>query len=501
MTPTKQARNSGPGAARNPRPVTAPSYTIRGAGSGSHPSGVEWLDPDRQVTTTEAAVLQTFPADYPLRGAKGKQYLQIGNAVPPALAYHVLTEATGGQANMTKALDLFRGAGGWSVACRALGIEDHGVDNFPEANATAEAAGFQTLALDVRDLDYPTLTGYAGLIASPPCQTFSMAGKGAGRAALDAVLEACVRFKSEDPAEWPTYAELAEATGDERTALVLEPLRAALEMPGLEWVAWEQVPTVRPVWEACAQVLEGHGWNVWTGVLQAEAYGVPQTRKRAVLIARRSLCRDYLTCEVSGHVARADGWHHIHATVSEPPRTHSRYYPRTPDKLDEGMPRWVSMAEALGWGAHPRPAMTVTGGGSSTGGAEPFGNAARQGLLREQAAGRWIPRREEAEAYLGDRLPNGSEGADPAWPWNRPSTSVVGSFKPEIIAAPGYRVKVSRQNAPGSVRVTLQEAAVLQSFPADYPWQGRQGKQFLQVGNAVPPGLAYAILKCLVDDE
>ena len=78
----------------------------------------------------------------------------------------------------------------------------------------------------------------------------------------------------------------------------------------------------------------------------------------------------------------------------------------------------------------------------------------------------------------------------PDWCFNRPSTTIVGSFKPEIVAAPGYRTTVSRQNAPDSVRVTVHEAGVLQSFPADYPWQGAKGKQYLQAGNAVPPLLA-----------
>lgn len=439
-----------------------------------------------------------------------------------------------------RVLDLFRGAGGWSVAARALGLTDDGVECMPEANATATAAGFNTLSHDVRDLDYRFLQVYKGLIASPPCQTFSLAGKGKGREALEAVLKACEQFKSEAETDWPEYAELAEATGDERTALVLEPLRAALSMPDLEWVAWEQVPTVRPVWEACAEVLRSHGWSVWTGVLQAEKYGVPQTRKRAVLTA--SKVRE----------------------VSEPTPTHSAYYPRNPSKVDAGMPRWVSMAQALGLAdecimrsnygtggdaskrgerTQDEPAPTVTSKidrnkwqvrlsaqdrATVREGSEPaptiaFGNDWGSAHWRFAGAGStaqvtsrqvprasdapahtitgegtaaWVPTREEAEEILD--LPNGTEGADPRWPWVRPATSVVGSFRPEIMAAPGYRVKVSRQNAAGSVRVTVQEAAVLQSFPADYPFQGKQGKQFLQVGNAVPPGLAYHILKSVI---
>lgn len=48
-----------------------------------------------RVTIEEASILQTFPADYPWQGTKTKQFQQVGNAVPPRLALHVLAEATG----------------------------------------------------------------------------------------------------------------------------------------------------------------------------------------------------------------------------------------------------------------------------------------------------------------------------------------------------------------------------------------------------------------------
>jgi DNA (cytosine-5)-methyltransferase 1 len=379
--------------------------------------------------------------------------------------------------------DLFAGAGGWDLAAAKLGIHARGVENMPAARATREAAGLETIHDDV--WTFAPDGSASGLIASPPCQTFSAAGKGNGRAALDEVRRAIGNGAYKSLAR---LRGLGMYVGDDRTALVLTPLHFALT-GGYEWLAWEQVPTVLPVWEACADELREHGWNVWTGLLYAEQYGVPQTRKRAFLLASRN------------------------GVVLPPEPTHSRYYSRDPGKLDMGVKPWVSMAEALGWGLQERPAPTVTGGGTETGGAEPIAKLARytsrpdwlsspSGItgpvvrsVNHPAAtvtgNHYIFTREEWEHRNPDRpLPD--------WAFKRPSTTIVGSFRPDIISGPGYRTTTSRQNAEGSVRVTVSEAGILQSFPADYPWNGgpkdSEGKKFLQAGNAVPPGLALHAL-------
>ena len=387
------------------------------------------------------------------------------------------------------ALDLFAGTG-WGVACQRLGIEEYGVELMPEAVATREANGMHTVYRDVWD----GLEGYANvaprggfdlLIASPPCQTFSMAGSGAGRRALDDVIQAIKTRAYLDPALLREFGE----KHDPRTALVLTPLaHVARDTP--TYVVFEQVPTVLPVWEACAEVMRRWGYSVWTGNLQAEQYGVPQTRKRAVLIAR------------------ADG-----KDAKPPTPTHSRYYSRDPKRLDPDVLPWISMAEALGWGMSDKPMHTLTAG--THGAPDPFlsgGRSVREAVLAKVDGPDWVMRsnygtggdpanRGEREAT--DPAPTMTSKADRNLWQDRPATTVAADDR---VAKPGRSEFVkggtSRQDREGSVRVTVAEAAALQSYPADFDWtSGPNGKPlaktkaFLQIGNAVPPLLAEAILR------
>lgn len=416
-------------------------------------------------------------------------------------------------------VDLFSGPDGWGTGLRMLGRTDVvGIEKDSAAVATATAAGHTVVQdeLGTGKVDHPTnylrpsWLPVEGIIASPPCPGFSAAGlrKGIGDFPLIFSAVATITHDGLSAAD-DCIRIVRDAQTDARSALSLEPLRWVLDLQP-QWTCWEQVPTVLPLWEACADALRANGYAVWTGKVHAEQYGVPQARTRAVLVAKRQ--------ESTGRNLTLEG-------LLAPVPTHSRYYSRSPERLDEGVLPWVSMRQALDWGMTQRPSMTVTGGGTATGGAEPFGNGARKGMQRELAAGRWEPSgdavrfgnqehsavrtvnqpaatiRYSARMNACDWVPTaaneGTEEADMEWSASRPSPTIVGSFAPHVVAAPGYRKAGDgpRQKAKGSIRVTVQEAGVLQSFPADYPWQGSKTKQFQQVGNAVPPLLAAAILK------
>lgn len=216
-------------------------------------------------------------------------------------------------------VELFAGPGGMGLGAEQQGVRTVGIEWDVNAVATRVAAGLATIHGDVARYGPADVPGQI-LTAGPPCQTFTVAGSGAGRAALDDILAAVKKMGARE--------QIATGFGDVRTGLVLEPLRwilAAIDAGRpYQAVVLEQVQQVQQVWNAYAEVLRAEGYEVATGVLRTEQYGLPQTRRRAVLVARLGI------------------------PVSLPAPTHRPYRKGVPQhEGDPALLPWVSMGEAL----------------------------------------------------------------------------------------------------------------------------------------------------------
>lgn len=356
-------------------------------------------------------------------------------------------------------VDLFAGPGGLDIAATIMkdeDVESIGVEWDDATRATRAAAGL--LTTDVKDVAAlgpcdPSVVEATVLTGGPPCQSFSVAGSRKGHEALDDVLRLATRLADhEDEASfdvaWKEVKAETDAMSDDRTGFVLQPLRWIMEAKlkrrrPYEVVVLEQVPTVLPVWKHFVEILRRTGYAAEAHVLHTEDFGVPQTRRRAVLIAQFDP-------------------ENVHRKVPFPKATHQRYRK----------------------GAERLSARDDHNGGSLFDDVEP-----------------WVSMRDALRATRTTdfvMVSNYGSGGDPKNRGRResgePAPTVTGKVRRN-------RLYHLRKDSSGEIvirlddeldRLSAQEAGLLQSFPAAYPWRSTDVAQ--QIGNAIPPRLSLHIL-------
>jgi DNA (cytosine-5)-methyltransferase 1 len=118
---------------------------------------------------------------------------------------------------------------------------------------------------------------------------------------------------------------------DPRSALVCQPVRRVRELRP-EWIALEEVPAVLGLWQHFGRIFRGWGYSTWVGVLCAADYGVAQERYRCILMGSRT-------------------------AIAPPVPTHAEHG-HGGDLFGASLSPWVTVQDALGWGARDviRPA-------------------------------------------------------------------------------------------------------------------------------------------------
>ncbi|MDQ7813373.1 DNA cytosine methyltransferase [Brevundimonas sp.] len=318
---------------------------------------------------------------------------------------------------MITSIDLFSGAGGLSLGFEAAQITPVlAVELMPDAAATYRGIfpDANVRQADIRTIDFREFRGVDIVAGGPPCQPFSIGGLRRGR--------------------------------EDMRDFLPEFVRAVLEVRPKAFVM-ENVPGLASFGDYLRNVLSPLA-DIYAisapQVLNAADYGVPQSRRRLVIVGNREGVEFRLP--QGGPERRVPaGLVLTRAAVGEP-NPSKVVFAKRPDlrpnpyhgHLFNGGGRAIQLDL-------PSPTILAAAGGNKT-----------------------------HFLDLDDLVPTyhrhlASGGA----PW-------VGELA-------------------GARRITIQESAALQSFPPHIQFSGRRSSQYTQIGNAVPPLLAQVIGEAVRD--
>lgn len=242
-----------------------PSYTITtyfnrpGNGAYIHPKQ------DRVISAREAARLQSFPDQYVFLGSKTSLCKQIGNAVPPLLAFAIAKQIKK-TTKVGNVLDLFCGSGGLSLGFEMASYNIVAAnDNFKDAGRTYKENHKESKFIEgditnesVKKEIYKAVKGKKIdiIVGGPPCQGFSYAGK----------------RLIDDPRNF-LYKEFVS---------MVEKIKPKVFL--MENVEGIMTSNGGKTFDSIKENFKSLGYNVHGEKLLAVEYGVPQKRKRVVII-------------------------------------------------------------------------------------------------------------------------------------------------------------------------------------------------------------------------
>lgn len=294
-------------------------------------------------------------------------------------------------------VDLFCGAGGMSLGFHEAGFQTVlGVDFNESAVETFNANLGGARFIDIRQI--PRFPRADVVVGGPPCQGFSAIGE----------------RNAKDPRNqmWREYMRCLRESAPQ--VFVMENVPPFLR--SREFVQFQKE-------------VKKLGYEVASGVLNAADYGVPETRRRAIVIGSRV------------------------GTPSLPPPTH-----RNPEIASQ-LPAWKTLKVAL------QGLQAVPDGKNHH--LAPAHDARTLDCIRKGRP--W-----SSQVWQ-------SGGAYQRLSWEEPSPTI------RTGVAPSQGRFVHPEQDRG---ITPREAARIQSFPDDFEFHGTKTEVLRQIGNAVPPALA-----------
>lgn len=245
-----------------------PAYTITtyfnrpGNGTYVHPHF------NRVLSVREAARIQSFPDDYYFYGNKTQLLNQVGNAVPPLLAYQIASKIIS-VTKCKRTIDLFCGAGGMTCGFKLAGMKSLLATDIEESACATLAINNSDIPVLCGDItNEKTKTqiinatkkeGVEIICGGPPCQGFSMAG-----------------FRSPDDPRNQLFRDFVDIVE------IIQPKIVVFEnVEGL--LSYANGDTYKEILHLFSEL----GYNCLGRLLNTSDYGVPQRRKRVIIICTR----------------------------------------------------------------------------------------------------------------------------------------------------------------------------------------------------------------------
>ena len=340
--------------------------------------------------------------------------------------------------------DLFSGAGGGALGFVRAGFRVIGaVEIYRWAAKTyARNIGIEPLIADASVLDWNAVARRAGdvdvLLATPPCQGFSKLNVNLAPPGVD------------DPRNRLTLIVLNAMQALKPRAVVYENVR---------WVAESRY------FQLLVEGLEKMGYRVRYSILDAADYGVPQRRKRLILVAMLGREPDGFppkpthgppeSREVRKGLKRP--WRTVREAIADlPPIGPGEAHPRIPNHVTKRLPsHWLEIIR----------------------------HVPKDGGSRHQ-----VP----PELLLPSHRKIGRGGFNDVFGrlrWDAPSVTITtGCWNPSK----------GRFAHPEQDRgLSLRECARLQGFPDDFIFEGPPTSVARQIGEALPPPLAEVVARAL----
>ncbi len=315
-----------------------------------------------------------------------------------------------------KILELFAGAGGLALGVERAGFDTVGlIEHDKDCTETLKRnrPNWNVIHSKVEDIDYSEFVGIDVLSGGFPCQAFSSAGKRLG-------------FKDK---RGNLFFEMMRPIRELKPSIVL-----AENVQGL--LSHNQGKTIQTVVSA----LQKEGYYVHYQLLNAVDFGVPQKRKRLILVASNN----------NVHIPDIQPNTLTHKTLKDSlqdcPKSEGMEYSTAKKKVMSLVPQggcWTSLPDKI-----QRDYMGASYGKDSKMGG-------RRGIARRIA-------------------------------WNEPSLT--------ILCSPSQK-QTERCHPEETRPFTVRESARIQTFPDDWIFSGSISSQYRQIGNAVPVIFAEHIAK------